>query len=73
MIGVFIVNENRFGECFECGAPLKAEWFIEEEYSTEYGIQHRTGRKRRAVDYLYCPCCGKKFCVDDSFDMPWHY
>ena len=51
---------NVFGDCPECGYPLEAVWFTEEEYKiTSFGSMYRTGRKRRAVDYLICDFCGK--------------
>lgn len=63
---------SRYGNCPECGCSLEAVWFTEEEYATtSNGIQYRTGRKRRAIDYLVCENCGKKQCVDDSFDGAW--
>ena len=63
---------ERFGNCTECGYPLMAIWFTEEEYkTTSYGAMYKTGRKRRAVDYLICEVCGAKYCVDDSFDGEW--
>ena len=43
---------------------------IAEEFDN-YG--HRTGRVKNAVDYLYCPECGRTYIVDDSFDGPWQY
>lgn len=62
----------QFGYCPNCGYPLKPVWFIEEEYKTTgFGGLYRTGRKRRAVDYLICDACFKKQCVDDSFDGAW--
>jgi hypothetical protein len=36
------------------------------------GHPYLTGRKRRAVDVLVCPCCFKEHCVDDTFDGPWY-
>ena len=61
-----------FGLCPDCEEPLEAVWFTEEEYkTTSFGAKYRTGRKRRAVDYLVCDCCGRKCCVDDSFDGEW--
>ena len=60
-----------YGECSNCGSPLEAEWFFEEEYKTYEGRLYKTGRTRYAVDYLICPNCGIKECVDDSFDEPW--
>lgn len=68
-----VANEKvYFGDCPNCGSPLNAVWFTEEEYKiTDFGAMYRTGRKRRAVDYLLCEYCGKKQCVDDSFDGPW--
>ena len=32
-----------------------------------------TGRQRLDIGYLQCPCCLKKYCVDDSFATSWHY
>lgn len=61
----------KYGICAECGDELEPVWFTDEEYEVIGGIQCRTGRVRRAVDYLECPCCLKKYCVDDSFDGPW--
>lgn len=64
--------ESVYGNCPECGYPLEAVWFTEEEYKVTYfGSQYKTGRKRRAVDYLICDVCWKKQCVDDSFDGAW--
>lgn len=63
---------NVYGLCPECDIELEPVWFIEEEYKTECGIMYKTGRKRRAVDYLICPCCLQKQCVDDSYDGVWH-
>lgn len=61
-----------FGNCPECGYPLTAVWFTEDEYNvTSFGNMYRTGRQRRAVDCLICEACGKKQCVDDSFDGEW--
>lgn len=62
---------SKYGECSNCGAELEAVWFTEYEYKTNQGIMYKTGRKRRAVDYLICPICMRKECVDDSFDGPW--
>ena len=50
---------------------MEAVWFIDEEYKTMQGMMYKTGRKRQAVDYLVCPVCYKRECVDDSFDGPW--
>lgn len=63
---------SKFGECAFCGAHLEAVWFTEYEYNTTDGITYKTGRKRHAVDYLFCPECNKKFCIDDSFDSCWY-
>ncbi len=66
------LESNKFGYCPDCGYPLKPVWFIDEEYKTNFfGCIYRTGRKRRAVDYLICGACLKKQCVDDSFDGLW--
>jgi len=61
-------NPN-YGKCEECWTELEASWFIEKEYDTKYNSP--TGRTRRAVDCLQCPSCGKKYCVDDTFDGDW--
>lgn len=66
------MKSNDYGICNECGVEYEPVWFTEEEYVTSGGIMVRTGRKRRAVDYLICPCCLKKQCVDDSYDGAWH-
>lgn len=64
--------ESNYGICQYCRGPISASWFLEEErVTTPDGIQYKTGRTRRAVDYLFCQYCLKKFCVDDSFDGPW--
>lgn len=63
---------NKYGVCSRCKDNLIPIWFIEEEYRTEDGIMYKTGRKRRAVDYLECPTCLKKEFVDDSFDGAWY-
>lgn len=63
---------SKFGECSSCSTPLEAVWFTEYEYKTADGIMYKTGRKRRAVDYLVCPECDKHTCVDDSFDGNWY-
>lgn len=66
------MNNSMYGECSECGTPLEPVWFIEEEYKTINGCMFKTDRKRRAVDYLICPCCLQKACVDNSFDGNWY-
>lgn len=66
------MDKSVYGDCPECGYPLEAVWFTEEEYkTTSFGSLYRTGRVRRAVDYLVCEVCGKKQCVDDTFDGAW--
>lgn len=66
------MNNSMYGMCSECGTPLEPVWFTEEEYKTINGCMYKTGRKRRAVDYLICSCCLRKVCVDDSFDGNWY-
>lgn len=56
----------------ECGGQLLPVWFIEEETKVVAGALLHTGRKRRAVDHLYCDSCFNRECVDDSFDGPWY-
>lgn len=65
--------ENPYGSCSKCGADLAPVYFTEEEYRIEpiTHIQYKTGRSRRAVDYLLCDCCGNTEAVDDSFDGLW--
>lgn len=66
----------KYGYCSECHYPLSPVWFIEEEIKiTKFGgitSNYKTGRKRKAVDYLLCKCCGHKECVDDTFDGDWY-
>ena len=62
---------NKYGICKDCKTELQPVWFTQEEKKTENGIMWKTGRKRKAVDYLICPYCGRKECVDDSFDESW--
>ena len=63
---------NKYGVCSSCGGTLEPIWFTETEIkTTRDGILYKTGRKRRAVDFLSCTCCFKKYAVDDSFDFPW--
>lgn len=64
-------DANEYGCCCECGYPLVPVWFTEEEYVTKDGMMWKTGRTRRAVDYLLCENCLHKECVDESFDKPW--
>lgn len=64
---------GHYGVCEKCGADMQPVWFTEEEYKvTNDGIMCRTGRERRAVSHLECPCCFTKACVDDTFDGAWH-
>lgn len=63
---------NKYGVCSRCGTDLVPVWFIDEETKVTNGHMYKTGRKRRAVDYLECPFCFKKECVDDSFDGDWY-
>ena len=60
-----------YGKC-DCGEKLVPIWYVEEETEMIYGTPHKTGRKRNAVNYLFCESCGEKHCVDDSFDGYWH-
>lgn len=62
-----------YGYCVECGHSLEAVFFIEKEEKICGGVRILTGRVRKAVDYLYCPICGHKETVDDTFDEPWRY
>ncbi len=64
-------KSNEYGCCCKCGHSLVPVWFTEEEYVTKDGIMCKTGRTRRAVDYLFCENCLHKECVDESFDKPW--
>lgn len=61
-----------YGNCERCGAALEPVFFTEEETKTVYGSLIKTGRTRKACSHLECPVCGKKECVDDTFDGPWH-
>ncbi len=64
--------EKVYGTCCNCGSVLEPIFFIEEEYKVEYGAMIKTGRKKKACSHLECPNCGKKECVDDTFDGPWY-
>lgn len=64
------MRDTNYGNCERCKTPLKAETFWDKEYDKK---GRPTGRIRRAVGVLYCPNCMKKYCVDDTFDGPWHY
>lgn len=64
---------KRYGVCERCETPLNPIWFEEDEYKVTYGSLHKTGRIRRAVSHLECPYCGKRYIVDDSFDVDWYY
>lgn len=59
-----------FGKCGICNVDLEPVLFMEEERDLR---GYLTGRVRRAVDYLYCPCCGQKEICDSSFDGEWHF
>lgn len=62
---------SEYGECDRCNCELMpTDWFEDIEYDSH---MIPTGRVRLAVGYMICPECGKKYCVDDSFDGPWHY
>ena len=58
-----------YGVCDICNEKLVPVWYTDYEYDKN---GFRTGRQRLDVNYLECPCCDKKFTVDDSFAMPWH-
>lgn len=60
------------GVCSVCNGNLVPIWFIKEEYRYSNGIRYKTGRKKRAVDYLCCQNCFHTETVDDSFDENWH-
>ena len=58
-----------FGNCVKCNEPLRPVCFMEKELNNS-GIP--TGRIRAAVDYLYCPICGKKEAIDgETGSGPW--
>ena len=61
---------EKYGNCAECGESLMATLFIDYERDDSGML---TGRQRIDVDYLFCPLCGEKYCVDDTFAQPWHY
>jgi uncharacterized protein YbaR (Trm112 family) len=61
---------NDYGLCDVCQTPLQADWFIDKEFYPKSNAP--TGRTRLAVNFLYCPRCGKKYPVDDTFDGNWH-
>ena len=59
-----------YGKCDACDVDLEPVFFIEDERDLR---GYLTGRVRRAVDYLYCPYCGRKDVCDSSFDGEWHF
>lgn len=64
---------NKYGQC-ECGNNLIPIWFEEKEYETTCdGFRYATGRVRTACSHLTCEYCGKNYCVDDSYDLPWRW
>lgn len=63
---------DRYGVCEECQTPLEPVWFTEDQYVIIGGYRCKTGRQRTACSHLICPCCLKKYVVDDSFDGPWN-
>lgn len=58
-----------YGYCPKCEVTLEPIWFKDIEFEPKSNIP--TGRVKWAVNYLQCPCCLKKFTVDDSFDGEW--
>lgn len=64
---------NKYGQC-ECDNDLSPVWFEEKEYAvTKDGYHYATGRVRTAVSHLTCDICGKNYCIDDSYDLPWRW
>lgn len=59
---------NDYGICLVCGNDLVPQWAIIEESKIVDGHLYHTGKRKRICDYLFCPVCGDKQCVDDSFD-----
>lgn len=69
-------DKGDHGVCPVCGYALQPEMFTEEETRVDPYTHalHKTGRVRRACNYLFCPNCGKKEAVDDDyFAEPWRY
>jgi len=60
---------SEYGTCEECNVDLEAYCFTEKQYDS-YNLP--TGYIKSAVSHLYCPRCGKEFCVDDTFDGDWY-
>lgn len=65
------LNISDYGTCPRCGGKLLPVWFEEEEFTTEYGYLHHTGRVKTACSHLECAICAEKVCVDDTFDGAW--
>ena len=55
-------------ELCSCGSSMLPVYFTEHERNSMNG---KTGRVRSACSHLECDNCGKKVCIDDSFDEPW--
>ena len=68
---------NRYFElpkCSRCDVTLEAKMYIEEEEILLSHHWEKTGRIRQNVDYLFCPFCGNKECVDcETFAGNWRY
>lgn len=56
-------------KCKCCGGKLEPVWYIEKEtqYNKSLNTFVYTGRKRQAVDFLQCECCGHKEAVDEDY------
>lgn len=65
-------DPDQLGVYFPTDGSLIPVWFTEEETKVANGTMYKTGRVRRACSHLVCEACLKNFCVDDTFDGPWH-
>ena len=62
-----------YGSCPRCGSGFRPVRFEEKEEVFDpvtHGLVE-TGRTRWAIDYLICPWCGEKQCVDGDCGVLW--
>lgn len=58
-----------YGICKHCGVNIEPIISIVPEVKSLHGYTYLTGKVVRVVDYLQCPCCLRKECVDGSDDV----
>lgn len=64
-----MMKTRDYGQCIRCGANLIAgDSATVDETEIVDGKLIYTGKRIFMIGYLQCPCCLKKYTVDDSFD-----